>query len=289
MSTSGFGGISFHKLHRLPSLLITDKDRASINLCVYFIYFYIICKKNTFFSSFTFFIRLIGEKSQKHFSLASIQIDVYNQKESRFILMSKNENKKFPVAAIILSGIVIVLAVLAISFCATARTPGNLASVGVLELVAGVLFLAALTTGRNVFSRVVSILTLVANIIVSFVLVVVKVYTQNVALLAISLLMLVAAVLSLIYYLTSFRNKRIAKMFYATGFILAVLVFMYASFYIASDLSAIETDPASELEPLFENYFLLFGLGTLATIPPTLRLTVKDDEEEVQPEEKAAE
>ena len=151
--------------------------------------------------------------------------------------------------------------------------------------------------GLNVFvktkergaEKVVSILTLVANIIVSFVLVVVKVYTQNVALLAISLLMLVAAVLSLIYYLTSFRNKRIAKMFYATGFILAVLVFMYASFYIASDLSAIEADPASELEPLFENYFLLFGLGTLATIPPTLRLTVKDDEEEVQPEEKAAE
>ncbi len=64
---------------------------------------------------------------------------------------------------------------------------------------------------------------------------------------------------------------------------------MYASFYIASDLSVIDANPSQELEPLFDNYFLLFGLGTLATIPPTLRLTVKDDEEEAQPEEKAAE
>ncbi len=194
--------------------------------------------------------------------------------------MSKNENKKFPVAAIILSGVVIVLAVLAISFCATARYPGNLASLGVLELVGGVLFLAALTTGRNVFSRIVSIVLSVANIIVSFVLVVIKIYTQNVALLAISLLMLVAAVLSLIYYLTSFKNKRIEKMYIATGFIFSVLVLMYAAFYMASDLNAVQTaDPSLKLEPLIDNYFLIFGLGVLGMIPPTLRLTVKEDEE----------
>ena len=200
--------------------------------------------------------------------------------------MSKNENKKFPVVAIILSGIAIVLAVLSISFCATARDPGNLASVGVLELVGSVLFLAALTTGRNVFSKVVSIVLLVANIIVSFVLVVIKIYCQDVALLAISLLMLVAAVLSLIYYLTSFRNKRIAKMFIATAFILAVLVFMYAAFYMAGDLSAVQNaDPRLERQPLFDNYFLIFGLGALATIPPTIRLTIKDDEEEVSEEQ----
>ena len=194
--------------------------------------------------------------------------------------MSKNENKKFPVAAIILSGVVIVLAVLAISFCATARNPGNLASVGVLELVGSVLFLSALTTGRNVFSRIVSIVLSVANIIVSFVLVVIKIYTQNVALLAISLLMLVAAVLSLIYYLTSFNNKRIEKMYIATGFIFSVLVLMYAAFYMASDLHAVQAaDPSLELEPLIDNYFLIFGLGVLGMIPPTLRLTVKEDEE----------
>ena len=194
--------------------------------------------------------------------------------------MSKNENKKFPVAAIILSGVVIVLAVLAISFCATARYPGNLASLGVLELVGGVLFLAALTTGRSVFSRIVSIVLSVANIIVSFVLVVIKIYTQNVALLAISLLMLVAAVLSLIYYLTSFRNKRIEKMYIATGFIFSVLVLMYAAFYMASDLHAVQAaNPSLELEPLIDNYFLIFGLGVLGMIPPTLRLTVKEDEE----------
>ena len=201
--------------------------------------------------------------------------------------MSKNENKKFPVIAIILSGVAVILAVLAISFCATARNPGNLASVGVLELVGSVLFLAALTTGKNVFSKVVSIILLVANIIVSFVLVVTKIYTQDVALLAVSLLMLVASVLSLIYYLTSFRNKRIAKMFIATAFILAVLIFIYAAFYISGDLHAVEAAPAKlEREPLTDNYFLIFGLGVLATIPPTLRLTVKDDEE---PQEEPAE
>ena len=92
--------------------------------------------------------------------------------------------------------------------------------------------------------------------------------------------MLVAAVLSLIYYLTSFKNKRIEKMYIATGFIFSVLVLMYAAFYMASDLHAVQAaNPSLELEPLIDNYFLIFGLGVLGMIPPTLRLTVKEDEE----------
>ena len=76
-------------------------------------------------------------------------------------------------------------------------------------------------------------------------------------------------------------------MFIATAFILAVLIFIYAAFYISGDLHAVEVAPAKlEREPLTDNYFLIFGLGVLATIPPTLRLTVKDDEE---PQEEPAE
>ena len=191
--------------------------------------------------------------------------------------MSKNENKQFPVVAIILAGLAIVLAVIAISFSAADENYNGLATLGILELVASVLFLAGLTTGKLVLARVISIISLVSLIVTSFVLAVVKVYTQDVALLAISLLMLVASVLSLIYYLTSFRNPRIGKMFVATGFILGFLVIMYAGFYIYSD--ALYAANHSAYTPTTENYFLLFGLSVISIIPVVIKLTMKDSDE----------
>lgn len=199
--------------------------------------------------------------------------------------MSKNENKQFPVIAIILSALAIVLAVISIAFAATDDYYGGNAALGILELVASVLFLAGLTTGKRVLARIISIISLVSMIIVSFVLAVVKVYTQDVALLAISLLMLVASVLGLIYYLTSFRNPRIGKMYIATGFVLGLLVVMYAIFYMTADMAAVAKSSYDPV-PATQNYFLLFGLAVISVIPAVIKITTKDGEEaEVNKEE----
>ena len=192
--------------------------------------------------------------------------------------MSKNENKQFPVIAIILSALAIVLAVISIAFAATDKYYDNNATLGILELVASVLFLAGLTTGKKVLARIISIISLVSMIIVSFVLAVVKVYAQDVALLAISLLMLVASVLGLIYYLTSFRNPRISKMFIATGFVLGLLIIMYAIFYMTNDMAVVARSNVEDT-PATQNYFLLFGLAVISIIPPVIRVTTKDIEE----------
>lgn len=192
--------------------------------------------------------------------------------------MSKNENKQFPVIAIILSALAIVLAVISIAFAATDKYYDNNATLGILELVASVLFLAGLTTGKKVLARIISIISLVSMIIVSFVLAVVKVYAQDVALLAISLLMLVASVLGLIYYLTSFRNPRISKMFIATGFVLGLLIIMYAIFYMTNDMAMVARTNVEDT-PATQNYFLLFGLAVISIIPPVIRVTTKDIEE----------
>ena len=192
--------------------------------------------------------------------------------------MSKNENKQFPVIAIILSALAIVLAVISIAFAATDKYYDNNATLGILELVASVLFLAGLTTGKKVLARIISIISLVSMIIVSFVLAVVKVYAQDVALLAISLLMLVASVLGLIYYLTSFRNPRISKMFIATGFVLGLLIVMYAIFYMTNDMAIVARSNVEDT-PATQNYFLLFGLAVISIIPPVIRVTTKDIEE----------
>ena len=192
--------------------------------------------------------------------------------------MSKNENKQFPVIAIILSALAIVLAVISIAFAATDKYYDNNATLGILELVASVLFLAGLTTGKKVLARIISIISLVSMIIVSFVLAVVKVYAQDVALLAISLLMLVASVLGLIYYLTSFRNPRISKMFIATGFVLGLLIIMYAIFYMTNDMAMVARTSVEDT-PATQNYFLLFGLAVISIIPPVIRVTTKDIEE----------
>ena len=192
--------------------------------------------------------------------------------------MSKNENKQFPVIAIILSALAIVLAVISIAFAATDNYYGGNATLGILELVASVLFLAGLTTGKRVLARIISIISLVSMIVVSFVLAVVKVYSQDVALLAISLLMLVASVLGLIYYLTSFRNPRIGKMYIATGFVLGLLVVMYAIFYMTADMAAVAKSSYDPV-PATQNYFLLFGLAVISVIPAVIKITTKDGEE----------
>ena len=122
-------------------------------------------------------------------------------------MRTKYEFKKFPVAAVTLTIISLVLAVLATSISITATDSGfhgdyHLGGLAIIEVVAAVLFLAGLTTGKGGLVKVISIILTVALVITSFVLAIVKLTDHDVLYFSISLMMLISSVLELIYFLS---------------------------------------------------------------------------------------
>lgn len=200
--------------------------------------------------------------------------------------MNTQEFKKFPIAATVLSIVAILLSVIAITSSLMEDTYlfAGTVVLGLLLLVASVLFIAGLTTGRIVLLKVISIITFLGTIVTNFVLTVVNFENRNVELFAIVLLMLIASVLGYIYFLTSSRNERIRKMFIVTSSVLTVLIVIYAVIYIIKDVSG-KTNPDAIL--MYPYYLLLFSYATLSTIPLAIHLSLsgKEEEQEKQPKE----
>ena len=200
--------------------------------------------------------------------------------------MNTQEFKKFPIVATILSIVAILLSVIAITSSLMEDTYlfAGTVVLGLLLLVASVLFIAGLTTGRIVLLKVISIITFLGTIVTNFVLTVVNFENRNVELFAVVLLMLIASVLGYIYFLTSSRNERIRKMFIVTSSVLTVLIVIYAVIYIIKDVSG-KTNPDAIL--MYPYYLLLFSYATLSTIPLAIHLSLsgKEKEQEKQPKE----
>ena len=200
--------------------------------------------------------------------------------------MNTQEFKKFPIVATILSIVAILLSVIAITSSLMEDTYlfAGTVVLGLLLLVASVLFIAGLTTGRIVLLKVISIITFLGTIVTNFVLTVVNFENRNVELFAVVLLMLIASVLGYIYFLTSPRNERIRKMFIVTSSVLTVLIVIYAVIYIIKDVSG-RTNPDAIL--MYPYYLLLFSYATLSTIPLAIHLSLsgKEKEQEKQPKE----
>lgn len=200
--------------------------------------------------------------------------------------MNTQEFKKFPIVATILSIVAILLSVIAITSSLMEDTYlfAGTVVLGLLLLVASVLFIAGLTTGRIVLLKVISIITFLGTIVTNFVLTVVNFENRNVELFAVVLLMLIASVLGYIYFLTSPRNERIRKMFIVTSSVLTVLIVIYAVIYIIKDVSG-KTNPDAIL--MYPYYLLLFSYATLSTIPLAIHLSLsgKEKEQEKQPKE----
>ena len=125
-------------------------------------------------------------------------------------LMVKYEIKKFPLLATILTILGLVAAVISITISLISTNYDGFVSVALLEIVATVLIIAGLTTGKCTLLRVISIIITVCILIAAFILAIAKYSMRDVYLFGVALFMLIDSVLNLVYFLAS-KNKKIEK------------------------------------------------------------------------------
>ncbi len=201
-------------------------------------------------------------------------------------MRTKYEFKKFPVAAVTLTIISLVLAVLATSISITVNDNGfydsyHLGGLAIIEVVAAVLFLAGLTTGKGGLVKVISIILTVALVIASFVLAIVKLVDHDVLYFSITLMMLIASVLELIYFLSERFNSRISKLYLVTSIIFCALVAIYGIIYTTIDL----VDFVQYNYPVhIDNYLLLFGFAVIASLPVVSYYSLAKEDKKEKPE-----
>ena len=168
--------------------------------------------------------------------------------------------KKFPLLSIVLSIVGILLSVLAFIMIQVASKVNNaddgLSILAIIELVLSVLFLAALTARRPIFTRIICIITMAMLLTASFVISIVssvsfqlnEVTWDSVSYLSISILTLVVLVLFFVYFLIGRKGtlRIICKVtnFFSLGFlaIFAILLFVsaFAGTYSKQPLYATE-------------------------------------------------
>lgn len=195
--------------------------------------------------------------------------------------MNQYEFKKFPILATVLSAACLLIAVvsIAVSLAIDEYYDGT-AFLGLLLVVASVLFIAGLTTGRVILLKVISIITFVSILVVDFILTIIKFGERDVVLFAIALLMLVAGVLNFVYYLT-IKNSRIKNMFLISGAALSGLTLIYGIVYTIQDLvNANMYNGTSHVT----YYFLLVSYAIATVIPMVIHYSLTKKDELVEPE-----
>ena len=197
-------------------------------------------------------------------------------------MRTKYEFNKFPVAAVTLTIIGLVLAVLATSLSITVNDNGyHLGGLAVIEVVAAVLFLAGLTTGKGGLVKVISVILTVGLVVTSFVLTIVKLSNHDPLYYSITLMMLIASALELVYFLSLKDNGRIAKLYLVTSITFCSLVALYGIIYTTMDL----IDFVQYNYPVHvDNYLLIFGLAVIAALPFVSYHSLVKEEKEAQPE-----
>ena len=206
-------------------------------------------------------------------------------------IMVKYEIKKFPLLATILTILGLVASVISITISLVNTTYDGFVSVALLEIVATVLFIAGLTTGKCTLLRVISIITTVCILIAAFVLAIAKYSMRDVVLFGIALFMLIDSVLNLVYFLAS-KNKKIEKLFLITSVVFTSLVAVYTIVYIVQNVSNY-VDGASELAP--QMYAILFSFIFISVLPAIVYRSMEKEEiedpveEEEEPEQEVVE
>ena len=192
--------------------------------------------------------------------------------------MKKFEFDKFPILATVLAVVGLVLAVVAVatSLLDDLYFLEGIAFLGLLEVVATVLLIAGLTTGRTILLRVISIIVTVASLVAIFILEIVKYELRDVALFAISLLMLIGSVLELVYFF-SLKNLRIRKIYMITSLVVGGLIVVYACFYSIEDIY----NTVNYGEPLHNrNYLILLSFASISVIPMVIYRSLNPVKEE---------
>ena len=168
--------------------------------------------------------------------------------------------KKFPLLSIVLSIVGILLSVLAFIMIQVASKVNNaddgLSILAIIELVLSVLFLAALTARRPIFTRIICIITMAMLLTASFVISIVssvsfqlnEVTWDSVSYLSISILTLVVLVLFFVYFLIGRKgllksvNKilNVISIIFLCLFALLLLASSFAGIYRNQPLYGIE-------------------------------------------------
>lgn len=179
--------------------------------------------------------------------------------------MIKYEFKKFPLVATILTILGLVCAVVAIASSLLSDGFGWIASLALLEIIATVLILAGLTIGRVGMLRVISIIITVCLVITNFVLAIVEYDKREVFMFSIALLMLVASVLELVYFL-AIRNEKIRKMYTVASFCLSALVLIFSIYFIIKSAQGISEGLPVE----YQTFILLLSYVFITLLPVTV-------------------
>ena len=179
--------------------------------------------------------------------------------------MIKYDFKKFPLVATILTILGLVCAVVAIASSLLSDGFGWIASLALLEIIATVLILAGLTIGRVGMLRVISIIITVCLVITNFVLAIAEYDKREVFMFSIALLMLVASVLELVYFL-AIRNEKIRKMYTVASFCLSALVLIFSIYFIIK--SGQGTSEGLPIE--YQTFILLLSYVFITLLPVTV-------------------
>ena len=203
--------------------------------------------------------------------------------------MIKYEIKKFPLIATILTVLGLVCAVVAISTSLLSSGFSWIASLALLEIIATVLFLAGLTIGRVGMLRVISVIVTVCLLITCFVLAITEYNMKEVFKFSISLLMLVASVLELVYFL-AIRNQKIRKMYMVASYVLTGLILIFSLYFLINN---IQGNTAEGLPVEYQTFILLLSFTFISVLPVAVHSSfemseVDEPQEEMveQPEEK---
>ena len=198
--------------------------------------------------------------------------------------MIKYEFKKFPLVATILTVLGLVCAVVAIASSLLSDGFGWIASLALIEIIATVLILAGLTIGRVGMLRVISIIITVCLVITNFVLAIVEYDKREVFMFSVALLMLVASVLELVYFL-AIRNEKIRKMYNVASFILSGLVLIFSIYFLIKSIQGASSSVPVE----YQTFILLLSYCFITLLPVTVHLSFNMIQVEDQPVEEEQE
>jgi hypothetical protein len=177
--------------------------------------------------------------------------------------MVKYEIKKFPIVATVIVLLSLIAAVIATTISLFNLSYDGTVSLALLEIVAAVLLLAGITTGKVTLLRVISIIMTVCTLLTSFILAIVKYEMRDIVLFGVALFMLIASVLELVYFLT-LRNPKIEKFYLLTSIVLTALVVAYAGIYIVTDITNYVNE-AGDLNPHL--YAVLVSFACITILP----------------------
>lgn len=194
--------------------------------------------------------------------------------------MTKYEFKKFPIAATVFTLVGLLAAVLAITISLMAyEYQGGVVFLALLEILATVLVLAGLTTGKIGLLRVISIITSICVVLATFILAIVKYEVRDAYLFSTSILMFIASVLELVYFFC-LKNPRIKKLYEISSISFCALTGIYAVIYIVFDVIKMSKN-GSMLHPYY--YAIIISFMLVALLPYLIVRSIQEVEVKNEP------